>query len=137
MNNQNDFFALYEEDNERDQQCAERIVTYLEQHNLRGHAAYRDHIPGQTIFNNFHSALKNSRYILVLVSRQSLEDRWFERQMQTSLKERMDKELVDTIIPIYLPGLTAGPTEFCISEGMYYNEDPQDDFWRRLHQIFS
>lgn len=135
-----DFFILYDEQTEQDGNYAHRIMEYLEQERqLSGYAEFRDGQAGQSIFKNFEHALNNSRYVLVLISSESIKDNWWDRQVETSLFHRLHGVNKDTVVPIYLPNLDTEdlPVSLSVFVGVHYNNDINDRFWTKLACVFD
>ena len=140
---QYDFGVLSEEE---DRVISRQIVTYLEGRtnasnaHLKGYLDERDAQPGTLIVDNICTMIEQSKYILVLVSQNSITDGWWKLQAHMSLKHRLDNpQLKDTVIPIYLPGvqLEQRPLELQIFEGLEYDSGVESDFWRQLRNIWA
>lgn len=135
-----DFFILYEEENAQDREYAERILDGLETHqSLKGFVDFRDATMGKTVFKNFENALTNSRFVLVLISNESIRDKWWDRQMETILFQRLHSENKDSVVPVYLPDLDMQniPVPLSILNGVYYDGDPDSRFWKKILRVFE
>lgn len=136
-----DFYLLNEEN---DNQMAINILQNLEQpannQQLRGHYEERDGELGRSIFSNANDAIESSQFVLVLISPHAVNSGWWTMKAHMALKHRLDNPLRrDTVIPIYLPGLTSvqHPLELQITEGIEYDNNPGSHFWRQLRNIFD
>lgn len=135
-----DFFILYEEENAQDREYAERILDGLETNrSLKGFVDFRDATMGKTVFKNFENALTNSRFVLVLISNESIRDKWWDRQMETILFQRLHSENKDSVVPVYLPDLDMQniPVPLSILNGVYYDGDPDSRFWKKILRVFE
>lgn len=135
-----DFYILYEEENAQDRKYAELILNGLETHqSLKGFVDFRDAIMGQTIFKNLEMALNNSRFVLVLISNESIRDKWWDRQVETTLYHRLHSEHKDSVVPVYLPNFNMQniPVPLSILNGVCYESEPNSRFWRKLCRVFQ
>lgn len=133
-----DFFLLCDENNARDIEFANKIKDYLEEeHNLKGYLDYQDGNAGQSIFANFENALMNSHFVILLISTESIKDGWWKIQMESSMFHHISR-CSEKIIPLYLPDLNLDilPPSLTIYTGLYYNDDPNSNFWSKLARVF-
>ena len=139
-------YNFYVLSDEEDRGTAVKILYYLEEqtthmnHQLRGYHDDRDGEYGKLIISSAGNAIKESEFILVLVSRQAIASGWWEMKAHMALKHRLDNpHLKDTVIPVYLPGLPLDerPLPLQIIEGVEYEDNSDSDFWRQLKNIFN
>ncbi|OWF54140.1 hypothetical protein KP79_PYT00380 [Mizuhopecten yessoensis] len=131
-------YDFYICNHEADNDKAFQILETLEKKNgLKGFHDERDAQPGQYVIRNIEKAIESSRFILLVLSEQSMEDGWFEMKLNTGLTHRLFSALRDSIIPVYVApsdGELTVPTALNSIRGIDYSEDPR--FFDKLSKIF-
>ncbi|KAL4227924.1 hypothetical protein ACF0H5_013363 [Mactra antiquata] len=135
---QYDFYVLYEDENEEDEQYAREIVETLERMgNLKGFVSYRDDKPNHTFLQNAQHALTKSRYVLLLVSNSSVSDGFWDFKTTIALCNQIQNRR-ETVVPIFLPELDEDNIPMCLSiyHGVSYENDPEAN-WSTLRRLFQ
>ena len=129
-----DFFILhYEEDLER----AIEMLKALEEDGRKGYLDERDGEFGKTLLTNLSTAINNSKYVILLISKTGITNSWWERKAHISIQHRLDS---GAIVPVILPGMTEELIPECLNmlehmlEPVFYEGN---NFLTKLKSIFT
>ncbi|KAI8508085.1 regulation of interleukin-18-mediated signaling pathway [Branchiostoma belcheri] len=125
-----DFCMWYHKD---DQDTAQKIYRKLEEENYVGFIEHRDFQVGNDVFGNIEHGIDNSSKILVLLTQSSIQCRWFEKKVHTSLTKSLDDpQRRDSVIPVFDGiGKKDLPSSIRTLTGVDFRNR---HFWNRLKQ---
>jgi hypothetical protein len=85
---------------------AETITNVLEQYNLKGHSSERDSIAGRNIIMEFYRVVSMSKYTILVIDKEFLEQPWPSYLGKTTMGyfavKGFSMTIIDTLIVIYI-----------------------------------
>ena len=135
-------YDVYVCHDEEDRSYAKTLLEFLESPdngNLKAFHEERDGLLGRTNINTIDYAINNSRHIILLLSRNSLSNNWFELKVHASVQHRLDSPVPNSVIPVYLSRFREMgiiPATLRTIAGIEYDSDPNSYFWKKLLKSF-
>lgn len=135
-----DFYIIC---HEVDSQYAEKILEYLESlenGKFKGFYGERDDMPGRTVVHNLEYAIEHSEKIILILSKQSITDKWTEYQRHVGLAYILDSNHgKNNVLPIYVGDIKEKdmPLSLNVFNGIYYCADPKSNFWMKLKRSLA